>query len=188
MIVNACRPARLDWLERAGLAVRKLDAGAGAALHELPGVALEVDGRGALAGRAGAGGAIVLALQRDAEALLLVGRGRCIRLGLSEGSGGGKGGKRSRNGGGKDKRADESSLISPHRYFASPPEASGAHRLVRFVRCRHYGFGSSRIRDVVAGVTQMAVVPLCVPVKYAAIGRSLQCLVAMETGPVEHWR
>src|SRR6516165_1352981 len=61
-----------DRLERAGLAIRKLDAGAGAALDELPRVALEVDGRGALTGRAGTSSAIVLAFQRDATALFLV--------------------------------------------------------------------------------------------------------------------
>ena len=58
---------------RSVLAVRQRDRGAGSALDELPRVALEIDGRGTLAGRAGSGGAVVLSLQGDAEALLLVG-------------------------------------------------------------------------------------------------------------------
>ena len=49
---------------------------AGALGHELPGIALVIDGRGAGAGGAGARAAVVLARERDAEALLLVaGRG-----------------------------------------------------------------------------------------------------------------
>src|SRR5271165_6924080 len=62
----------LHGRQRAVLAVRQHDRGAGSPLDELPGVALEIDGRGALAGRAGSGGAVVLSLQGDAEALLLV--------------------------------------------------------------------------------------------------------------------
>src|SRR5262245_57941783 len=97
----------LDRLQRAGLAVRKLNAGAGAALHELPRIALEVDGRGALAGRARTGGAIVLALQRDAKAFLLLRRDGGICLGLGQRSCGGYGRKRSRDGASEDKRTDD---------------------------------------------------------------------------------
>ena len=55
-------------------AVGKLNAGAGSALDEFPCIALEVGGRGALAGRAGPRRTIVLALQRNAEALFFMSR------------------------------------------------------------------------------------------------------------------
>ena len=65
------RDVACQRLGRALAAAGQLHRGAGAAVDELPGIALVVDGRGALAGRARAGGAVVLALERDAEALLL---------------------------------------------------------------------------------------------------------------------
>src|SRR5262245_58312098 len=54
------------------LPVRQLDVGAGAALDELPGVALEIDRGSALAGRAWSRSAIVLAFECNAEALLFL--------------------------------------------------------------------------------------------------------------------
>src|ERR1700688_1004035 len=72
MVVSALRrPMALNRGQRAFLATRNRDARASAALNELPGIALEINGRGALAGRARAGGAIVLPLEGDAIALLL---------------------------------------------------------------------------------------------------------------------
>ena len=58
-------------------AARHFDTRAGAALNELPRVALEVHGGRTLTRRAGTGGAIVLPLQRDAIALFLVSRDGC---------------------------------------------------------------------------------------------------------------
>src|SRR5689334_14407490 len=97
---------RSDWLERTSLAIRQLDAGAGATLHELPGVALEIHGRSPLAGRAGARGAVVLAFQRDAKALLLVRGHGGIGFRLGQGASGGNRCKRSRDGASEDERTD----------------------------------------------------------------------------------
>src|SRR3990167_7562676 len=72
-------------LQRA-IAIGRLDRGAGALGDQLPGVALVVDRRGAGAGGAGTGGAVVLAGQRDAIALFLGG--------LVGGDGGTAGGER----------------------------------------------------------------------------------------------
>src|ERR1700747_515947 len=52
----------LDRAQRAMLTARHFDARARAALHELPRIALEVDGRGTLAGRARTSRAVILAL------------------------------------------------------------------------------------------------------------------------------
>src|SRR5258708_25161485 len=74
MVVSALRqPLALGRGQRAVLAARNHDVRARAAENELPGIALEIGGRGALAGRARAGGAIVLSLEGDAVALLLPG-------------------------------------------------------------------------------------------------------------------
>src|SRR3984885_8814830 len=96
-----------DRLKRAVLAVRQFDVGAGAALDEFPSVALEVSGRGALAGGAGAGRTIVLTLQRDAEAFLLVGGDGRVALGLRQRGGGGHGRERGCESPGQDERTDE---------------------------------------------------------------------------------
>ena len=56
------------------LSTRYFNARAGATLDEFPGVALEVDGRRTLAGRARSGGAVILPLQGNTVTLLLVGR------------------------------------------------------------------------------------------------------------------
>src|SRR6478752_5218774 len=93
-----------DRLERALLAARQLDAGAGAALDEFPRIALEVSGRGALAGRARSGRAIVLALQGDAEAFFLFGRDGRVALGLGQRSSSGQGRERGRHGAGENER------------------------------------------------------------------------------------
>src|SRR5450432_3076228 len=72
MVVSAlCQPPALGRGQRAALATRNHDVHASAANNELPAIALEINGRGALAGRARAGGAIVLPLESDAVALLL---------------------------------------------------------------------------------------------------------------------
>src|SRR5262249_53284928 len=77
-----------EWLRlrrhAAVLAAWNHDAGASAALNELPGVPLKVDGRSALARRAGTGGAVILPLEGDAVAFLLT-RGDCsVPLGLRQ--------------------------------------------------------------------------------------------------------
>src|ERR1700744_5243262 len=58
--------------ERASPAAGHLNAGASAVFHELPGIALEVDGRSALTRRTRPRGAVVLTSQSDAVALLFV--------------------------------------------------------------------------------------------------------------------
>ena len=60
----------LDRLQRA-FAERSVDTGAGALGHELPGVTLVIDLGGRGARSAGTGGAIILALERNAVAFLL---------------------------------------------------------------------------------------------------------------------
>ena len=123
-IVMVFRPTDQIGLSEPCLPFGNYDAGAGAALHELPRIALEIDGRGALAGRAGPGGAIVLALQRDAEALLLVGgRWRRRPRPWSAGRPRRHGRERGRDGAGKDQRTDNilQTLISP---------LTGWHRLL----------------------------------------------------------
>src|SRR5271156_4394813 len=76
-------PLGLDWAQRTMLSARYFNARAGATLDEFPGVALEVDGRRTLAGRARSGRAVILTLQGNTVTLLLVGRrgGRTFRLG-----------------------------------------------------------------------------------------------------------
>src|SRR5262245_49185784 len=97
---------RSDRLERAVLTIRQFDAGARPALNELPCIALEIDGRGALARGARTGRTIVLALQGDAKALLLLGGDRRGDLRLRQRSGGGNRRERSRNGAGENERTD----------------------------------------------------------------------------------
>jgi hypothetical protein len=65
------------------VAAGHLYAGTGAMLHELPGVALKVDGRSALTRGTGPRRAVVLTFKGDAEALFLVSRhgGLCFRFG-----------------------------------------------------------------------------------------------------------
>src|SRR5258706_15823307 len=55
--------------ERTGLAARHLGGSTGAVLDELPGIALKIGGRGALARRSRSRRTIILALERDAETL-----------------------------------------------------------------------------------------------------------------------
>src|SRR5258708_7931505 len=119
---------RSDGLQRAVSAVRQLDAGAGSALDEFPCVALEVGGRGALAGCARARRTVVLALQRSAEALFFMSRDGRVSLGLCQGGGGRDRRERGREGTGEDKRTDNVScrhsflqvrFASPRRWGAS---------------------------------------------------------------------
>src|SRR5258708_30798174 len=76
------RSCRLRWYvalqgrQRAIVAARHLNAGASPVLHELPGIALELDRRRPLARRARPGGTVVLSLQRHAETFLFTGRQR----------------------------------------------------------------------------------------------------------------
>ena len=69
-------PTRSDFelnrRERTGPAGWRLNAGAGAVLNELPGVALKIGGRSALARCAGSRSAVVLTPQGDAVALFFV--------------------------------------------------------------------------------------------------------------------
>src|ERR1700674_3586757 len=79
MVVSALgQPLALSGGQRAFLATRNHNVRASAANNELPGIALEINGRGTLAGRARAGGAIVLPLEGDAVALLLPGSHRRV--------------------------------------------------------------------------------------------------------------
>jgi hypothetical protein len=121
------------------LAVRDLDRRAGAALNEFPGVALEVDGRRALTGRAGAGGAVILSLQGDAVAFLFVGGDGGLPFGLRERRSGGDGGERAGNGAGEDERADKGSgghwafstlVAAPRVRFAAIVTPCAAHGLL----------------------------------------------------------
>src|ERR1700758_2792893 len=98
MVVSALRYWLLNRGQRAVLAARNLDARAGAGTNELPGIPLEINGRGALAGRARAGGAIVLPLEGDAVALLLPGGRRRVCFRLRQRGGGRKRCDRGRHG------------------------------------------------------------------------------------------
>jgi hypothetical protein len=77
------------WGKRTVLAVRQHDRRAGPAADELPGIALEIDSGGPLTGRSWPRHTIVLALERDAVALLLVRSGSRLFFGLRQRRGGG---------------------------------------------------------------------------------------------------
>jgi hypothetical protein len=70
--------------QRSVLAVRQHDRRAGPADDELPRIALEIDGGGPLTGRSGPRLTIVLALECDAVALLLVRSGGRLVFGLRQ--------------------------------------------------------------------------------------------------------
>ena len=99
----------LSGLQRTVATVRQDDAGARAVLHELPGVGLEIDRRGSLAGRARPSRAIVLALEGDAEALFLMSGDGSIAFGLRQRGGKGDRSQRSRHSTGEDGRAHNGS-------------------------------------------------------------------------------
>src|SRR5258708_10770884 len=125
---------RSDGLQRAVSAVGQLNAGAGSALDEFPCVALEVGGRGALAGRAGPRRTIVLALQRNAEALFFMSGDGRVSLGLRQRGGDSDRCERGREGTSEDKRTDNVSCR--HSFlqvrFASPPRGGASiHTVVR---------------------------------------------------------
>src|SRR5258708_22196391 len=129
-----------DRLERAVLAIRQVDVGAGAAPDELPCVALEVGGRGPLARRARTGRAIVLTFQGDAEAFLFVGGDGRVPLSLRQRGGGGHGRERGRESAGKNERTAN---ILP-RHWISPVQGciacwANTHRLIRPARGLRYG-------------------------------------------------
>src|SRR5215472_6928463 len=107
MVKSALRQSlALNRRQRAVLATRNRDVRAGAATDELPGVALEIDGRGALARGAGSGGAVVLALKGDAVAFHLAGRSGGIGFGLGQRSGAGDGCNRGRDRTGENRGGD----------------------------------------------------------------------------------
>src|SRR6516164_9582533 len=106
-----------DRLERTVLAIGQLNAGAGAALNELPCITLEVGGRGALARRARTRRTVVLALQGNTKAFLLLGGGCRIDLGFGQGPGGGQGRKRGADGAGEDERSH--SILGRHGFLLS---------------------------------------------------------------------
>src|ERR1019366_2729998 len=135
MVVSALRQLlALSRGQRAVLATRNRDAGASAAKNELPGIALEISGRGALAGRAGAGGAIVLPLEGDAVALLLPGSCRRVRFRFRHRRGGRNRCDRGRHGTGQKGRTHNSSYgheVSPIDLDVVPGLDTTAIRIAR---------------------------------------------------------
>ena len=103
-------------------ATRYVERGAGAALNKLPRVALEIDGRGALAGGSRAGGTIVLALQSNTVALLLMSRDGSTGFSLRQRCGGGHGRKRRGNRTGEQNRTHSSFQheLSPFGFVDAP--------------------------------------------------------------------
>src|ERR1700722_181144 len=139
MVVSALgRPLALGRGQRTVLAARNRDARASAAKNELPGIALEIDSRGALAGRARAGGAIVLPLEGDAVALLLSGGRRRVCFRFRHRRGGRKRCDRGRHGTGQKGRAHNSS----YGHEVSPIDLDGVPGLdttaIRIARDRCY--------------------------------------------------
>src|SRR4029077_13815467 len=128
---------RLCWRQRAMLAVWQDDRRADAAANVLPRIPLEIDGRGALTGRARTGGAIILALQGDTETHLFMGGlgGLIFLLGESTCARQARQGARQRAG--EDEGADNSLC----RHWLSPDIANGAcegasrHSISRRKRC-----------------------------------------------------
>ena len=96
----------LQSRQRSVLAVRQHDRRAGPADDELPRIALEIDGGGPLTGRSGPRLTIVLALERDAVALLLVRSGGRLVFGLRQRRSGGERRKRARQGACENERGD----------------------------------------------------------------------------------
>ena len=119
---------------RAGLAARYLDGSAGAVLDELPGIALEISGRGALAGRARAGGAIVLRLEGDAVALFLPSSRRRVSFRFRQRRGGRNRCDRGRHSTGQQGRTHNSSYgheVSPIDLDVVPGLDTTAIRIAR---------------------------------------------------------
>src|SRR5215471_5445561 len=103
MVVSAFRRSlALKRGQRAVLATRNHDVRATAAACELPGVTLEIDGGGSLAGGAGSGGAVVLAFEGNAVAFHLAGCGGGIGFVLGHRCSACNGRNRGRNGAGKN--------------------------------------------------------------------------------------
>src|ERR1700683_1878776 len=102
------------------LAARRDDRLACAALDKFPGISLEIDGRRPLTCRPRAGCAVVLTLQRDAEALFLMSSDRSVSFRLRQRRGGGDGSERARHGASEDERTDDGFCghISLHRFDA----------------------------------------------------------------------
>src|SRR5271169_513065 len=105
------------------LAVRQLNRRAGATADELPRIALEIDGRGTLAGRARAGRAVILPLEGDAKTLLLVRSDSRLAFRLRQRRRGSDRSQSARYGAGKDKRRN--CCFRRHRFSlqvnSSPP-------------------------------------------------------------------
>src|ERR1700743_883649 len=105
------------------LAAGHFDGRACATLHEFPGIALEVHRRCALAGRAGAGGAVILPLKSDAVALLLVSRrgGRSFFLRQRRGAcHGSYGGSNCSGQKGPSKNGLCGHIVSPNKFAVVP--------------------------------------------------------------------
>src|SRR5258708_8033227 len=142
---SLCR--RSDRLQGAVTAIRQLDRRASAGPDELPSGALEGDCRSALAGRAWSRGAVVLALEGDAEALLLVGCDGGLSLGLRQRSGGGDCRDGGGDGAGEDERID--SISCRHGFLhigLSLHPRWGALARSRY-RPEHYCVSRSLIRE-----------------------------------------
>src|ERR1700757_1777521 len=118
----------LNRAQRTMLTARHFDARARSATDEFPGVALEVDGRRTLAGRARTGRAVILALEGDAVALLLVSRrGGC---GLFFGE---RGGIRHRRHGGRDRGGQKGGTYDGLRGHAVSPKQVCGYALIEHV-------------------------------------------------------
>jgi len=135
MVVSALRqPLALSRGQRAVLATRNHDARASAATNELPGIALEISGRGALAGRARAGGAIVLPLEGDAVALFLPSSRRRVSFRFRQRRGGRNRCDRGRHSTGQKGRTHNSSYgheVSPIDLDVVPGLDTTAIRIAR---------------------------------------------------------
>src|ERR1700730_14427303 len=135
MVVSALRqPLALSRGQRAALATRNHDVRASAAKNELPGIALEISGRGALAGRARAGGTIVLPLEGDAVAFLLSSSRRRVSFRFRQRCGGRNRCDRGRQSTGQKGRAHNSSYgheVSPIDLDVVPGLDTTAIRIAR---------------------------------------------------------
>src|SRR5580693_7272784 len=140
----AFRPSRVAFVtlirlcrrQRAIFAVWQDDGRASAAANELPRIPLEIDGRGALTGRARTGGAIILAFQGDTETLLFMGGRSGLLFLLGERTCVRQARQGARQRAGEDEGADNSLC----RHWLSPDFANGAcegasrHSIIRAER------------------------------------------------------
>src|SRR5262245_37473383 len=123
--VPSLTKSRLDRLKRAH-AFWRLDRLARSLRNILPSIALIVGGRSPCAGGAGAGGAIVVALQRNAEAFVHCGL-RGLRPGSCRRSEHGQ-----RGGEGTDDGSSADDVFRPHGILLSRETGVGRHLLRAF--------------------------------------------------------